>query len=139
MTSTLRGVGGYGKIEMLSDVGGWGVSGVFWTFNLYFFIKENWICAITRYHDEPNNILVTRNIPFESDVRQWSDPLMIPLHCLWAKLNNTMRGQFNVTLLGFVYVLILFVRSYARWVCSSIVCLRFQVIQWKTCWLQNKY
>ena len=70
MTSTLRGVGGYGKIEMLSDVGGWGVSGVFWTFNLYFFIKENWICAITRYHDEPNNILVTRNIPFESDVRQ---------------------------------------------------------------------
>ena len=27
-----------------------------------FFIKENWICAITRHHAEPNNILLTRNL-----------------------------------------------------------------------------
>ena len=39
-----------------------------WTSNLYFFIKENWICAMTRHH--ANNILLPRNVPFDSDVRQ---------------------------------------------------------------------
>ena len=34
---------------------------------------------------EPNiEILLTRNLPFASDVRQLSHPLIIPLHCLWA-------------------------------------------------------
>ena len=57
---------------MFSDVGG-GLGGyrVYWTSNLYFFIKENWICVVTRHHAEPNiNILLTRNVPFDSDVRQ---------------------------------------------------------------------
>ena len=33
-------------------------------------------------------------------------PLMIPLHCLWAKSNNRTRGQFeyDVTLVSFVFV-----------------------------------
>ena len=36
-----------------------------------FFIKENWICAMTRHQAEPNiNILLTRNLPFDSDFRQ---------------------------------------------------------------------
>ena len=63
---------------------------VFWTSNI-FFIKENWISAITRHYTdtEPNiNILLTRNLPFGSYVRQWSYPLTIPLNCLWAKSNN---------------------------------------------------
>ena len=34
-------------------------------------IKENWICAMTRQHFELNiNVLLTRNLPFDSDVRQ---------------------------------------------------------------------
>ena len=56
-----------GKREKLSDVGGAALR-VFWTSNLYFFIKENWIWAMTR--DHAINILLTRNLPFESDVRQ---------------------------------------------------------------------
>ena len=33
-----------------------------------FFIKENWIWAMAR--DHANHILLTRNLPFDSDVRQ---------------------------------------------------------------------
>ena len=33
-------------------------------------VKKNWSCAMTRHHAEANiNILLTRNIPFDSDVR----------------------------------------------------------------------
>ena len=36
-----------------------------------FFIKESWICGMTRHHAGSNiNILLTRNLPFDSDVRQ---------------------------------------------------------------------
>ena len=39
--------------------------------SFFFFIKENLICAMTRHHAEPNiNMLLTRNLPFDSDVRQ---------------------------------------------------------------------
>ena len=59
MTSTFRGWGGgLGKTEMLPDVSGWG-----WGINqcserpiFIFFIKENWICAMTRHHGEPTLI-----------------------------------------------------------------------------------
>ena len=57
---------------MLSDGGGWVVSEcsgrpIF----IYFFIKENWIFAMTRDHGEPNIIIfLTSNLPFNSDVRQ---------------------------------------------------------------------
>ena len=44
--------------------------------------NENWICAMARYHAESNNISLTRNLPTDSRVRQWSYPLMIPLHYL---------------------------------------------------------
>ena len=42
---------------------GWGINECS---NLYvFFIKENWICAMTIHHTEPNmNTLLTRNLPF---------------------------------------------------------------------------
>ena len=36
-----------------------------------FLIKENWICVMTRHHAESNiNILLRRNLPIESGVRQ---------------------------------------------------------------------
>ena len=50
---------------------------------------------MTRDHSESNNILLISNLPFDSDVGQWSHPLMIPLHCLWDKLSNRTRGQFE--------------------------------------------
>ena len=80
-------------------------------------------------HAEPNIKLLARKLPFYSDVRQWSHPLMIPLHCLWTKSNNRTRGQYECDVwLGFVFD---FVRSYARCGCCSVVCLRFQVVQIK--------
>ena len=85
---------------MLVDVGGWGISECSGRPILIFFIRENWICAMTRHHDEPNiNILWTRNLPFDFDARQSRHPLMIPMQCLWAKSNNRTRCQFecNVT------------------------------------------
>ena len=105
---------------------------VFWTSNLFFFfITEYWICAMTRHYSEPNiNILLTRNLPFGSDVRQWSQPLMIPLHFLWAKSNNRTHGQFECDVTWFCFCFD-FVRSHVRCGCCSIVCLRFQVVQVK--------
>ena len=58
-----------------------------------FLIKENRICSMTRHHAK--NILLARNFPFNSDVRQWSHSLMIPFHYLWAKSNNRTRVQFE--------------------------------------------
>ena len=46
-----------------------------------------------RHH--ANDKLLTRNFPFDSDARQQSHPLMMSLHCLWAKSNNRMRGQLE--------------------------------------------
>ena len=89
-----------------------------------FFIKEIWICAMTRHHAESNiNILWTRNLPTDSGVREWSYPLMIPLHCLWTKSNNRTRGQFgcDATWLCFCFD---FVCSHVRCDCFSIVCWR---------------
>ena len=124
MTSTLREAG---RLRQKWDVI-WQRRG-FWTSNFCFFIKENWIWAMTRHH--ANNILLTRNLPFDSDVRQWSHPLMIPLHCLWAKSNNRTRGQFEYDVTLFWVFLFDFVHSRARCGCCSIVCLRFQDVQIK--------
>ena len=115
---------------MLADVGGVRFASVLDVqspLSLFFFIKENWICAMTGHH--ANNILLARNFPFDSNVRLWSHRLIIPVHYLWAKLNNTTRGQFECDMtLFFVFV----------W-CRSFTCtaqllfhsLRFQVMQIK--------
>ena len=53
---------------MLSDVGFSKCSGrpIF-----IYFIKENWVCAMTRHYAESNiNILLTRNLSIDSEVRQ---------------------------------------------------------------------
>ena len=89
---------------------------MFWTSSLYLFIKENWVCAMTRQH--ANNILLARYLLFDSGVRQLSHPLMIPLHCLWAKSNIRTCGQFeyNATFFFCFFCLFLFnfVHSHAR-------------------------
>ena len=53
---------------MLSNVGGVGISDCSGRPIFIFFIKENWICAMTRHHG--NNILLARNLLFDSDMRQ---------------------------------------------------------------------
>ena len=74
MASTLMGGGDRGrggaKMSMLSTEGGEGLASVLNIKSLIFFVKENWICAITKHHPEPNNILLTRNLPFDSDIRE---------------------------------------------------------------------
>ena len=87
MTSTLREGRGWEVRQTWDDIGrrGWGVSEYSGRPIFIFFIKENWFCAMARHH--ANKILLARNLPFDSDVRQWSHPLMIPLNCLWFKSN----------------------------------------------------
>ena len=99
---------------------------MFWTSSL-FFIKENWIRTISRHHAEPNiNISLTRNFPFDPDVRQWSHLLMIPFRCLWITLNSSTRAQFECDVTREVFVC-----SNTRWSCCSVVWWRFQVVQIK--------
>ena len=59
-----------GKNEMLSDVGGAGVSECSGRPIFIFFIKKNilFLLYMTKHH--ANNILLARNLPFDSDVRQ---------------------------------------------------------------------
>ena len=62
---------------------------------------------------------------------------MIPLHCLWAKSNNRMRGQFECDMNLFCSCFN-FDRSQARYGCCSVVYLRFQVVQVKQIdWTMN--
>ena len=71
---------------------------------------------MSRHQVKPNiNTLLTRNLSFDSDVRQW----MITLHCLWTKSNNRARGQFGRDLTCFFFVVVvvlcfffIFVRSH---------------------------
>ena len=84
---------------------------------------------MTRHH--ANNILLARNFHFDPDVRQWNHPLMISLHYLWTKSNNSTRGQFQYDVTLFFLFLIDFVHSQARCGCCFIACLRFQVMQIK--------
>ena len=97
--------------QMLSDIGEWGVTSV-----------RKLDCAMTR-HAELKNILLTRNLPIDSDVSQWSHPFMMPLQCLWTKSNNRTRGQFECHVAWFCFCFD-FVRSYTRCGCCCIFCWR---------------
>ena len=88
---------------MLSDARGlWdGGERMFWVSNLYFFIGENWISPWTDIMLSQTFIYYWQEIfHIDSGVRQWSHPLMIPLHCLSAKSNN--RAWSIWIRLGFV-------------------------------------
>ena len=75
MTSTLRGAEGC-KAKMRCyqsrGGGGLGVSECSGHPIFIFLLKKIGfaICAMTRQNAEPNSILLTRNLPFDSDVRQ---------------------------------------------------------------------
>ena len=128
---------GGGRVRQKWDVierRGVGGLGVFWTSNRYFIIKENWIWAMTRH--DANNILSTRNLPFDSDVRQCSHPLVTQMHCLWAKSNNRMRGQFECDVTLFLF-------SFRSFTCT-VWLLFYSLFTFSRCanktgWLQNEY
>ena len=103
-----------------------------------FFLTENWICSMIRHH--ANNILVEKNLLFDSDIRQWSHPLMILLNFFWTKSNNRTCGQFECDVTFCFLFLFDFVHSHARCGCYSIVCLHFVVIQIEKvdCKMSNK-
>ena len=111
-----------GKIKQKQDViGGRGLESSDCSGCPIFILWLIWICTTTRHHAESNiNILLTRNFPIDSGVRQWNHPLMIPLHCLWAKSNNRTRGHFNVTWIDFAFVLISFVHMHDTDCCSIV-------------------
>ena len=76
---------------------------------------------MTRHH--ANHILLTRNLPFDSDVGQSSHPAMILLHCLWTKSNNRTLGQFecDMTLFLFCFCFALFIPIHGAIVVLSFV------------------
>ena len=76
---------------------------------------------MTRHYAKSNvNILFTRNLPFDPDVRQWRYLFMVPLYCLWVKLNNRTRVQFECDVNWFCFYFE-FVRSHAQCGSCSIV------------------
>ena len=101
--------------------------------SLFSFIKKNWICAMTRHHAEPNiNILLTKNLPFDTEVWQWRHPLMIPLHFLWPKSSIWIWHDLVLFLLlnrSFTFM--------ARLSFHSLF--TFSSCANKTGWLQTKY
>ena len=107
---------------MLLDVGEWGVTESSGCPIVIFFNNENWILAVTRHR--ASNILLTRNLHFDSDVRQWSHPLMVLLHCLGAKSNYRTVVNLNVTW----FVLILFIHIHDAYDCSFVAKLGWKKI-----------
>ena len=107
---------------MLLDVRGWDLASVQDVLSLFFLLKKiefaPWpdIMLIIYYWLEIFLLTLT------------SDSEAIPLHCLWAKLNNRTRGQFEYDVTLVFLFLLDFVHSHARCGCCSIVCLRFQVM-----------
>ena len=74
--------------------------------------------------------LLTLRSDSDSDVRQWSHPLMIRL---WTKLNNRTRGhvECDVTFCCVFLFLFDFVHSHARCSCLCSFFFRFDVMQIK--------
>ena len=101
---------------------------------IIFFIKENWILVMTRHH--ANNILLRKNLHFDSEVRQWSHPLKILLHFLWAKSNYRTRGQFECDRALFYLWFCLFTCTMRLLFLSLFT---FPRLSNKTGWLQNEY
>ena len=92
---------------------------MFWVSNLFFFIKENWICAMSRHHADSNiNILLKRNLSVDGSNRQRGHSLMIPLSFLWTKSNNRTHGQFKCDVTWFCFCFD-FLFPHARWVVVS--------------------
>ena len=101
---------------------------MFQTSNFYFLSRKIGFVPCPDVTFSQTCIMDKKNPPFDSDIRQWSHPSMIPLHWLWAKLNSRMHGQFECDVIWFCFCFD-FVRSHAWCSCCSIVCLRFQAVK----------
>ena len=63
---------------------------------------------MTRHHNEQKiNVLLTRNLCFEYDVRQWSHPLMIS-YCTACGINRTIEREVNLNATCLLLLLIWF-------------------------------
>ena len=88
-----------GDTHMTFNLRGWVIASVL-DIQFFFLIKENWVCAMTRHHAVPSiNILMTRCLPFESDVRWWSHSLMI----LWLPLMAIFWIMFSFNWLVIIW------------------------------------
>ena len=115
-----KGRGVRQKYEVLLDVGEWEVSECSGRPIFIFLWKKTgfapWLDIILRQ----KSILI-RNLPFDSDIKKWSHPLIL-----------------NVTRLSFGFVLISFVPiCTVRLLFRSLV--TFSSYANNTCWLQNEY
>ena len=129
MTSILRG-----KVRGLASV--LDAQSLFIYLFIYFFVIENWICAITRHYAEPNNILLIKKFWF--DVRQWSHRLMITVHCLWAKSNNRAPGQSECEVAWFCFWFWFRLFACSAWLLFHSLFTFSRCVN-KTGWLQNEY
>ena len=109
-----------GKNEMLSDLGGGG-EGVFRTCTRFLLLLLLKIVGLAPW----SNIMLsqTRNLSIDSVVRHWSHPVIIPLHCLYSKLNNRTRSKFEYDVTWFCFSFDFF-HPHARCGYCSIVCWR---------------
>ena len=104
LTFTLRGVRDKAKMRYYRE---WGLASILDVQSLFFFIKENWICTMTRHHAESRiTTLLTRKLLFDTDTRQWSHPLMIPLHV--CGINRTIEPVVNLNVTWLALFLFLF-------------------------------
>ena len=86
---------------------------------------------MTRHHTEQKiNILLTRNLCFEYDVRQWSHPLMIS-YCTACGINRTIEREVNLNATCLLLLLIWF-RLIICTVRLLFRSLSFQVVKKKT-------
>ena len=127
MSSTLRGCRGVGGVRQKWDVivrrGVWKVSECLRSPVFTFLLKKIGFAPWPNIMLSFLSKLLRKNLPIDSGVREWSYPLKILLHCLWAESNNRMCGEFKYGVTWFCFCFD-FVRSRARCGCCYIVCWR---------------
>ena len=125
-----RGGGGVDKIEMLSDVWGWGFRECFRRPILIFLLKKIGFVPWPSIMLNQTLIYYWQEIFFTFTLTLDSEAILYSYHCIVCGINRTIERvvNFNVTWLSFVFVLILFVHN-TRCDCCSIACLRFQVVE----------
>ena len=82
------------KMKCYRSFGGGGLASVLDVQSFFFFIKGNWICAMTTHH--AHNILLIRNLPFDSDVRP-----------VKPSFDDTIERVVNLNMTCFILLLLL--------------------------------
>ena len=91
--------------------------------SLFFLLKKIGFAPWSDIMQSQTLIFYWQEIFLLTLVSQWSHPLAIPLHCLWTKLNNRTRCQFECDVTWFCFCFD-FVCTHARCGCCSKVCWR---------------